>query len=209
MIRMKALTFKLGVKTYRNQCLRADILQLKECSDMLSMCSLVHVSRHLHTAFTGAVWMFLTLLKHKSSITCLQIFQKHEWTYSFIWNNAEVCLEDASSVWVSLLRSVTPPTARLPNYISAPKNSWFHFISIFVDAAEMHIETHMRGFMLIKYSFTLNMFLLLKMWEAFLQTGLTAQSTRVSGQPLSACQQKPATVDMSVMVTYPSRVCLH
>ncbi len=88
----------------------------------------------------GAVCKFLTLLKHKNTIICLQICKKHaKLTYLFIWkNNATVSYSPLKMCIpcqnVCLCFGLcNPPTASLPNCISAPRDaSWqktqrFHF----------------------------------------------------------------------------------
>ncbi len=79
----------------------------------------------------GAVCRILTLLKHKNTIICLQIFKKHaKLTYLFIW---KTMLQSVILLWKCAVRpgmSVcyglwNPPTASLPNCISAPRvASW-------------------------------------------------------------------------------------
>ncbi len=88
--------------------------------------------------FKGAVCRILTLLKHKNTIICLQIFKKHaKLTYLFIW---KTMLQSVILLWKCAFRpgmSVcyglwNPPTASLPNCISIPRvASWrkTHFIS--------------------------------------------------------------------------------
>jgi len=73
----------------------------------------------------------LTLLKHKNTKICLQIFKKHaKLTYLFIW---KTMLQSVILLWKCVpCRNVglcfglwNPPTASLPNCISAPRvASW-------------------------------------------------------------------------------------
>ncbi len=73
--------------------------------------------------------MFLTLLKHTNTIICLQIFKKHaKLTYLFIWKTMlqSVILLCVPGQNVGLCFGLwNPPTASLPNCISAPRvTSW-------------------------------------------------------------------------------------
>ncbi len=74
----------------------------------------------------------LTLLKHKNTIICLQIFKKHaKLTYLFIW---KTMLQSVILLWkCAFLPGMSvcyclwnPPTASLTNCISAPRvASWW------------------------------------------------------------------------------------
>ncbi len=81
--------------------------------------------------FKGAVCRILTVLKHKNTIICLQIFKKHaKLTLVYLKNNAIV--SNPSLNMCGPARNVcvsyglwNPPTASLPNCISAPRvASW-------------------------------------------------------------------------------------
>ncbi len=76
----------------------------------------------------GAVCRILTLLKHKNTIIYLQTFRKHvKLTYLFIW---KTMLQSVIFLWKcasgpECLCLWNPPTASLPNCISAPRvASW-------------------------------------------------------------------------------------
>ncbi len=73
--------------------------------------------------------MFLTLLKHTNTIICLQLFKKRaKLTYLFIWKTMlqSVILLCVPGQNVGLFFGLwNPPTASLPNCISAPRvTSW-------------------------------------------------------------------------------------
>ncbi len=113
---------------------------LSMCSQSLSLSPLILAKRAKQNAgflrwnnsrFKGAVCRILTLLKHKNTIICLQIFKKHaKLTYLFIW---KTMIQSVILLWKCAFRpgmSVcyglwNPPTACLPNCILAPRvASW-------------------------------------------------------------------------------------
>ncbi len=79
-LRINNLSFK-SVIISEHDCLRSEI-------------KYNWVTKYSHTLYPqGAVCKFLTLLKHKNTIICLQIFKKHaKLTYLFIWKQSVILL---------------------------------------------------------------------------------------------------------------------
>ncbi len=93
------------------------------------------------TMFKGAVCRILTLLKHKNTIICLQIFKKHaKLTYLFIWKTMlrsvillwKCAVRPGMSVFVMVCETlplpVYPIVFRHPGLPVGVKHSVFHFI---------------------------------------------------------------------------------
>ncbi len=106
--------------------------------------NLVNTIAHLKVLYLG---FWLTLIKHKNTIRCLQIFKKHaKLTYLFIWKACysplKMCIP-ARNVCVCY-GLWNPSTASLPNCISAPglpvgvKHSVFNLFHL-----------HVRSFLLV------------------------------------------------------------
>ncbi len=101
--------------------------------------------------FKGVVCRILTLLKHKNTIICLQIFRKHvKLTYLFIWKTMllsvillwKCAVRPGMSVFVMVCETrplpVYPIVFRHPGLPVGGKHSVFHFI-----------HRHVRSFLLV------------------------------------------------------------
>ncbi len=136
----------LANKVLHNRCLLLKLKGSSSSSSSSSRCSIV-----VTLSLKGAVCRILTLLKHKNTIICLQIFKKHaKLTYLFIW---KTMLQSVILLWKCAFRPgmpvfvmvcetrplpVYPIVFRHPGLPVGGKHSVFHFI-----------HCHVRSFLLV------------------------------------------------------------
>ncbi len=126
-------------------------LALSANASLSSWSSALFSGSNSSLAFKGAVCRILTLLKHKNTIICLQIFKKHaKLTYLFIW---KTLLQSVILLWKCVFRPgmsvfvmvcetrplpVYPIVFRHPGLPVGGKHSAFNFI-----------HHHVRSFLLV------------------------------------------------------------